>query len=191
MEWFQSLFDEGYVNPSPAGDDSFYGSKTAALSYVGHWMYGPHTEGLGEDAILIPMPILGDRAVTGSGSWNWGITSMCEEPEAAYKFLSFLTEPEEILHMTNANGAVPARKSAIAQSELYAEGGLLNLFVQQLEGGVAVARPQTPAYPTITSAFKTAVWNIIAGADVQEELDKVAEIIDQDIADNDGYPFPE
>jgi multiple sugar transport system substrate-binding protein len=191
MEWFQSLFDDGYVNPSPAGDDSFYGSKTAALSYVGHWMYGPHTEGLGDDAILVPMPILGEKAVTGSGSWNWGITTNCENPDAAYKFLSFLVSPEEILHMTNANGAVPARQSAIEQSELYAEGGLLNLFVQQLQGGVAVARPQTPAYPTITSAFKTAVWNIIAGADVQTELDKVAEIIDQDIADNDGYPFPE
>jgi multiple sugar transport system substrate-binding protein len=191
MEWFQSLFEDGYANPTPAGDDSFYGSKTAALSFVGHWMYGPHTESLGEDAILLPMPIFGEKAVTGSGSWNWGITSTCENPAEAFEFLSFLIEPEEILHMTNANGAVPARKSAIEQSELYAEGGLLNLFVQQLEGGVAVARPQTPAYPTITSAFKTAVWNIIAGADVQEELDNAVEIIDQDIADNDGYPFPE
>ena len=190
LEWFQSLFDDGYVNPSPAGDDSFYGSKTAALSFVGHWMYGPHTEALGDDALLLPMPIFGEKAVTGMGSWNWGITSLCQNPEAAYEFLSFLTEPEEILHMTNANGAVPSRKSAIAQSELYAEGGLLNLFVQQLEGGVAVPRPQTPAYPTITSAFKTVIWNIIAGADVQEELDKAVEIIDQDILDNDGYPSP-
>jgi multiple sugar transport system substrate-binding protein len=56
---------------------------------------------------------------------------------------------------------------------------------------VAVPRPQTPAYPTITNAFKTAVWNIIAGADVQAELDIVAETIDQDIADNDGYPLPD
>jgi multiple sugar transport system substrate-binding protein len=191
MEWFQGLFDAGYVNPAPAGDDSFYGTKTAALSFVGHWMYGPHTEGLGDDAILVPMPIFGEKAVTGSGSWNWGITSSCENPDAAYEFLSFLTSPEEILHMTNANGAVPARTSAIEQSELYAEGGLLNLFVQQLQGGVAVPRPQTPAYPTITNAFKTAVWNIIAGADVQAELDIVAETIDQDIADNDGYPLPD
>jgi len=191
MEWFQSLIEDGYVNPAPAGDDSFYGTKTAALSYVGHWMYGPHTEGLGDDAILLPMPIFGEKAVTGSGSWNWGITSNCENPEAAYEFLSFLTTPEEILHMTNANGAVPARTSAIEQSDLYAEGGLLNLFVQQLQGGVAIPRPQTPAYPTITNAFKTAVWNIIAGADVQEELDIVAETINQDIADNDGYPLPE
>ena len=191
LEWFQSLFEMGYANPAPAGDDSFYGSKTAALSYVGHWMYGPHTEGLGDDAILVPMPIFGEKAVTGMGSWNWGLTSSCPNPDAAWEFLNFLITPDEILHMTNANGAVPARKSAIAQSELYAEGGLLNLFVQQLEGGVAVPRPQTPAYPTITSAFKTVIWNIIAGADVQGELDNAVQIIDQDIADNDGYPIPE
>jgi multiple sugar transport system substrate-binding protein len=191
MEWFQSLFEDGYANPSPAGDDDFYGSKIAALSWVGHWMYGPHTEGLGDDAILIPAPKLGDKAVTGMGSWNWGITSTCEDPEAAYKFLSFLIEPEEILRMTDANGAVPARTSAINQSDLYGEGGMLNLFVQQLQGGVAVERPVTPAYPVISSAFDTAVRNIIAGADVQSELDKAVETIDQDIQDNDGYPLPE
>jgi multiple sugar transport system substrate-binding protein len=93
--------------------------------------------------------------------------------------------------MTNANGAVPARKSAIAQSELYAEGGLLNIFVQQLEGGVAVPRPVTPAYPVISAAFDVAVRNIIAGADVQSELDAAVQKIDQDIMDNSGYPLPE
>jgi multiple sugar transport system substrate-binding protein len=191
MEWFQSLFEEGYAITSPAGDDDFYVGKKAAMAWVGHWMYGPHTEGLGEDAILIPMPKLGDKAVTGMGSWNWGITSTCENPEAAYKFLSYLVEPDEILRMTNANGAVPARKSAIAKSDLFGEGGLLNIFVQQLEGGVALERPVTPAYPVITSAFDTAVLNIVAGADVQTELDKAVETIDQDIKDNEGYPLPE
>jgi multiple sugar transport system substrate-binding protein len=191
MEWFQSLFDEGYANASPAGDDDFYGSKIAAMSWVGHWMYGPHTEGLGDDVVVIPMPILGEKAVTGMGSWNWGLTSSCPTPDAAYKFLAYLIEPDQILRMTNANGAVPARKSAIEQSELYAEGGLLNIFVQQLEGGVAVERPVTPAYPVISSAFDVAVRNIIAGADVQTELDKAVETIDQDIQDNAGYPLPE
>jgi multiple sugar transport system substrate-binding protein len=104
--------------------------------------------------------------------------------------LSFLISPAEIVHMTNANGAVPARKSAIAQSPLYAEGGALNLFVQQLEGGVALERPVTPAYPTITTAFAEAVQNIVSGADVQSELDRAVETIDQDIEDNQGYPTP-
>lgn len=191
MEWFQSLFENGYAIASPAGDDDFYGSKVAAMSWVGHWMYGPHTEGLGDDLVLIPMPKLGEKAVTGMGSWNWGLTSTCQTPDEAYQFLDYIITPEEILHMTNANGAVPARKSAIEQSELYAEGGMLNIFVQQLEGGVAVERPVTPAYPVISAAFDTAVRNIIAGGDVQEELDKAVETIDQDIADNAGYPLPE
>ena len=191
MEWFQSLFEDGYAIASPAGDDDFYGTKKAALAWVGHWMYGPHTEGLGDDAILLPMPVLGDKAVTGMGSWNWGLTSSCANPEAAYKFLAYLVEPEQILRMTNANGAVPARKSSIADSELFGEGGLLNIFVQQLEGGVALERPVTPAYPVISASFDEATRNIVAGADVQAELDKAVAAIDQDIADNEGYPLPE
>ena len=187
MTFFQSLFTDGYAISQPAGDDDFYGSKITALSLVGHWMYGPHTEGLGDDAILIPMPDFGQGAVTGMGSWNWGITSSCQNPEGAWTFLDYLVQPDQILMMTNANGAVPARKSAIAQSDLYADNGKLNLFVQQLEGGVAVPRPATAAYPVITSAFTEAVANIVTGADVQTELDKAVEAIDQDIADNGGY----
>ncbi|MEA3338750.1 MAG: sugar ABC transporter substrate-binding protein, partial [Chloroflexota bacterium] len=175
MEFFQSLFDDGYAIAEPAGDDDFYIQKKTALSWVGHWMWGPHSENLGDDLVLIPMPKLGDAAVTGMGSWNWGLTNSCENPEAAWEFLHFLVSPAEIVHMTNANGAVPARKSAIAQSELFAEGGPLNVFVQQLEGGVALERPVTPAYPVITSAYAEAVNNIVAGADVQEELDKAVE----------------
>lgn len=191
MEFLQDLFEEGYAIPSPAGDDDFYVNKITALSWVGHWMWTPHSENLGDDVVLIPMPKLGEEAVTGMGSWNWGITSACENPDAAWEFLTFLISPEEILHMTNANGAVPARKSAIAQSELYAEGGPLNVFVQQLEGGVAVPRPVTPAYPVITETFAEAVQNIVTGADVKAELDKAVQNIDQDIEDNQGYPLPE
>ena len=191
MTWFQSLFTDGYAVAQPAGDDDFYGKKIVPLAWVGHWMWGPHSEGLGDDLVLIPMPKFGDKAVTGMGSWNWGITSTCENPEAAYKFLEYLMEPDQILRMTNANGAVPSRKSAIAQSELYAEGGPLDIFVQQLQGGVALERPVTPAYPVITSAFAEAVNNIVSGADVQEELDKAVKKIDQDIQDNQGYPLPE
>jgi multiple sugar transport system substrate-binding protein len=188
MEWFQGLFEDGYANAEPAGDDCFYGSKTCALSFVGHWMWTPHSEGLGDDLVLLPMPAFGGEAVTGMGSWNWGITSQSEHPEAAWKFLEYLIEPDQILRMTNANGAVPARKSALAESELYGEGGPLNIFAQQLEGGVAMPRPITPAYPTITTAFAEAVQNIVTGADVKAELDKAVEKIDLDIEDNQGYP---
>lgn len=189
MTWFQSLFSKGYAKLQPAGDDDFYGRKITALSFVGHWMWTPHNEGLGDDLVLLPMPKFGDKAVTGMGSWNWGITSQSKNPDATWKFLEYLIEPEQILRMTNANGAVPARKSALAMSELFGLNGPLRIFVEQLEGGVAVPRPETPAYPTITTAFAEAVQNIVSGADVKAELDKAVQKIDQDIEDNRGYPI--
>jgi len=93
--------------------------------------------------------------------------------------------------MTAANGAVPATYSAIEGSMRYREGGPLNLFARQLTEGFAFPRPQTPAYPVITSAFNQAVQEIRNGKDVRTALSDAAAVIDQDIADNKGYPMPD
>jgi len=188
MEWFQSLFQEGYAIAEPAGDDDFYAKKITALSFVGHWMWQPHNSGLGEDLVLLPMPVMGKKAVTGMGSWCWGLTSQSKNPEAAWKFLEYIMQPSQTLFMSNGNGAVPARLSALKRSSLFGAGGSLEVFTQQLSTGVAVPRPITPAYPVITELFAEAVQNIVNGADVQSELDKTAAAIDQDLADNQGYP---
>jgi multiple sugar transport system substrate-binding protein len=191
MEFFQMLFDEGYTKAEPAGDDDFYINKVAALSWVGHWMWEPHHENMGDNVILIPMPDFGAGPKTGMGSWNWGITTSCANPDATWTFLDFILSKDEILRMTNANGAVPARQSAIEESELYASDGPLNLFVQQLQSDMAVPRPIYPGYPVLTSAFQEAVQNIVSGADVTQELNNAVQTIDQDIQDNQGYPAPE
>ena len=102
--------------------------------------------------------------------------------------MEFMLTPEEILSITNVNAAVPGRLSALAMSELFGEGGRMNIFVQQLESGIAIPRPITPGYPVVTSAFFTAMDNIIKGGDVQAELDAAVDKIEQDIAENDGYP---
>lgn len=176
--WFQALFEQGYVNPNPAGDTEFTNGE-AALSWCGHWAYNQNKEALGDDLVLIPMPKFTTQA-TGMGSWAWSITTNSKNPEAAWKFLEFILKPEEIVKMTNANGAVPSRLSAAKLSEAYKPGGELNLFVEQLQT-IAVERPVTPAYPTITSAFATAIDNIINSADVAGELDEAVRTIDEEI----------
>ena len=158
------------------------------LSWIGHWVYPAYSQALGDNLLVLPSPNLGTGAKTGMGSWNWGITSSCKAPDAAWQVLNFLLSPNEIARMSNANGAIPARKSVIAQSRLYAPNGPLYVFVQQLQMGIAEPRPITPAYPAITSAFAEVVVNISTGANVKEELDKAAQEIDQDIKDNQGYP---
>jgi multiple sugar transport system substrate-binding protein len=90
--------------------------------------------------------------------------------------------------MANANGAVPGTRRAIARSPLYAPGAPLRLFSEQLLAGQTVPRPQTPAYPVVTTAFQEAFANIRNGLDVQTALNQATTTIDLDIQDNQGYP---
>ena len=185
MKYFQSWFTNGYTKYNPGGDTDFADGK-CALSYVGHWQYVPLKKALGNDLVLLPMPKFGGKSITGMGSWNWGLTSNSKNPKEAMKFLIFLMEPDQILKMTDANGAVPSRKSALEKRDLYKKGGDLYVFIEQLNK-TAVPRPETAAYAVITSAFQEACDNIAQGADVKGELDKAVIKIDQDIKDNKGY----
>ena len=187
MGFIQSLFTKGYVNAAPIDDNDFVNGR-AALGFVGHWMTKAYRENFGSDFILIPMPVWEKKAVTGMGSWAWAISSQTKQPEGAVDFLEFILKPDEILSITNINGAVPGRTAAFSQVEAYKPGGDLSIFVQQLQEGVAVPRPATPGYPAITSAFYTAFDNILKGADPKAELDIAVDKIDKDIKENDGYP---
>jgi multiple sugar transport system substrate-binding protein len=186
MKYFQTLSTK-YANVGTKVDTDFVEGKSA-ISLVGHWVYPDYSKALGKDLALIPMPKFGKRIATGSGSWNFGISSDCKVPDAAAKVLLDFVSSESVLTMTNANGAVPSRKSALRKSKNYAAGGALKLYADQLNAGVSIERPVTPAFPAIANAFNDAADNIARGGDVKAELDKAVKAIDQDIKDNNGYP---
>ncbi len=185
MALLQSWLQNRYVDSNL--DDGAFITGRVALSWVGHWEYPRYSKALGDDLLLLPLPDFGQGSRTGQGSWVWGMTAEGQQAQAAARFLQFILQTDEVLAMANANGAVPATRSAIARSKLYGADGPLHLFVEQLTEGYAIPRPQTPAYPVITSAFQRAFFDIRNGADVQTALDKAVAIIDQDVADNRGY----
>ncbi len=185
MTTLQSWLRSGFVDANV--DDGAFVTGRVALSWAGHWEYGRYAAALGADLLLLPLPDFGHGSRTGQGSWAWGLTVTGERARAAARFLQFLLQTDEVLAMTDANGAVPGRKDAIARSTRYRQDGPLHLFAEQLLGGNAVPRPQTPAYPVITAAFQQAFFDIRDGADVKTALDRAAAAIDQDIADNKGY----
>ncbi|MCG7984678.1 MAG: extracellular solute-binding protein [Candidatus Thiodiazotropha lotti] len=186
MKALQNWFTRGYIDSNV--DDAAFVSGRVALSWAGHWEYSRYAEALGSDLALLPLPDLGKGSRTGQGSWVWGITKHSKNPQAVVRLLEFLLQPNEVLVMAAANGAVPATRTAIARSPLYGDKGPLQLFARQLQGGFSVPRPQTPAYPVITSAFQQAFIDIRNGGDIQNAMDKAAAEIDQDIRDNKGYP---
>lgn len=167
-------------------DDNAFVSGRVALSWAGHWEFNRYRQAFGDDLVVVPLPDFGQGSRSGQGSWQWGVNRQARNREAVEAFLAFLLRPEEILAMTTANGAVPARHAAVARSVLYRRGGPLQLFAEQLQSS-AVARPQTPAYPVVTSAFQRAFNDIRSGGDVQAILKRAAKTIDRDIQDNRGY----
>lgn len=186
MTYFQNMV-RNFVNVNTRSDTDFVEGK-AALSFVGHWTWADYSKALGNNLVLIPMPAFGGRQVTGMGSWNFGISSDCPNPDAAAKVLMHLVNTDSVVTMSNASGAVPSRRSAIARTPNFSTNGALSLYVRQLNSRAAVERPATPAYPAITRAFAQAVANIAAGGNVKQELDRAVRAIDQDIKDNNGYP---
>jgi multiple sugar transport system substrate-binding protein len=187
LKHFQHWLQAGWTRAVFDRADDFEKGRVA-LSWTGHWKYPNYSAALGKDLILLPLPDFGHGIKTGMGSWSWGISSTCRDARGAWEFLNYLMSTREIVRITTANGAVPARRSILARSPLYGDAGALHIFADQLNAGFGVPRPKTPGYSTISRAFASAVSNIMEGADVQTTLTKAATRIDTEFATNRGYP---
>lgn len=187
MTTLQSWMVDGLVDPNL--DDAAFVSGRVVLSWSGHWDHPRYREALGEDLLVLPLPDFGRGTRTGQGSWVWTIPSSTTRPGAAAAFLAFLLEPEQVLEMADANGAVPGTRTAARASDSYGPAGPLSLLLRQLEEGWSVRRPQTPAYPFASSIFQDAFDAVRNGEPVRTVLDGAAAAIDREIEDNHGYPF--
>ncbi|MFI0821869.1 ABC transporter substrate-binding protein [Streptomyces sp. NPDC021098] len=196
MKTFHSW--KAYVDPNT--DGNAFANGRVALSWVGHWMYPAYSKALGKDLVVLPLPDFGNGPKTGQGSWAWGIGAGSENGKAAGAFLDYLLNDTNVRAMTKANGAPPATRTALAASPLYKRGGPLQLFADQLaepcgdtniiKSCVAVTRPVTAGYPTVTAKFSEALSSVYGGADAKKALEKATRAIDRDYSDNAGYKIP-
>lgn len=182
----------------PDTDGSAFPSGRVALNWMGNWMYPAYKEALGDDLVVGPLPDFGDGAKTGSGTIAWGMGGATKNAAASGKLLDYLMSDEVVTAYTDANGAPPATKTALAASPLYGAGKPLNFLTEQLDAAcptedkltaacVAVSRPITPGYPVVTAEFGKALSAIWGGADPAGALQSAARAIDRDFADNDDY----
>jgi multiple sugar transport system substrate-binding protein len=184
-----------FVDPNT--DDAAFTGGRVALSWVGHWVFTPYSEALGDDLVVLPLPDFGSGTKTGQGSFAWGLNPAGENGKAAAKFLDFLMGDAPVKAMTDTNGAPPGTTSVKNASAIYAGDGPLALWGEQLTrtcgngppsaACIAIPRPVTPAYPVVQTLFANAFWNTYKGSDAQEELSKAARLIDLDYSDNGNY----
>ncbi|TCS40352.1 ABC transporter substrate-binding protein [Reinekea marinisedimentorum] len=186
-EWFQSLFEQEFADRKPADDKRFQNGKIA-IHYTGSWSAKDYTDAFGDDLAILPPPDLGHGPVVGGGSWQWGISSSCKHPEGAAEFVQFLMSDEEVAEMSEKTSLIPTSSGGAALTEQYSEGGEWRIFYEFSEQ-YTVMRPETPAYPVISSAFDKAAQDIIDGVDPQDALDNAVDTIELNIEDNGGYGF--
>ena len=106
-------------------------------------------------------------------------------------------DPDLTKAVAAANAAVPGTRAALARSPLYGPSAPLHLFAEQLldtcgdraptRSCVAVPRPATPAYPTLSAQFSHAVHVALTGGDWERALTAGAKAIDADRKANNGY----
>ena len=186
--WFQDAFKKGWAsNSGTVGNQEFVDGKVA-LSYTGVWNALPSLEAIGDDLLILPPPDFGNGPTIGGGSWQWGITSNCNDAEGARDYLEFSFNDKYIAAFADSQIVIPATAGAEAASKYFNENGSLRPFVE-LSQRFALARPATPAYPVISSSFEKAAKDIMNGADVQGSLDSAVKEIDANIKSNDGYGF--
>jgi multiple sugar transport system substrate-binding protein len=187
-EWFQGLVEDGYT-PAKSGSDAFadFVNGKSAMVWSGIWN-SANLSKLGDDGIVMPPPDFGTGPKIGGGSWQWAVSSTCEEKEAAMDYIEFSLGKEYLAEMAEKQNVIPATEEAAAMVEGWEPGGAKRFFLDE-SAAFAMLRPPTPGYPFLTTTFAKAAQDIISGGEPKKILDQAVSDIDADLKANDYYGF--
>lgn len=185
--WFQSLFQKEYVNRKEPDDVGFIKGRNA-LAFTGSWWAPDYRKAFGNDLLILPPPNFGNGAVIGGGSWQWAISKSCRQPEAAGEVINFLARPQNIAYLADQTGNIPVTDKSAQMSRDFRINGEGRVFYD-LSKNLAMQRPITPAFSTVSNSFTFAMRDIMEGADVQDALDDAVDDINRSLKDNNYEQF--
>ena len=183
--WLQGLVSQGYT-PKKSGTDAFadFVNGKSAMVWSGIWS----TANLEKvsDGIVLPPPDFGTGPKIGGGSWQWAISSGCQNQDAALDYLKFSLNSKYLAQFSTKQNVVPATEEAAALTPGWKQGEPKRFFLEEAQK-FAMIRPPTPGYPYLTTTFAKATQDIVAGGDANSILDRAAKDIDQNFKSNNFY----
>ncbi len=183
--FLQLLGEKDYVHKNNADDQSFL-REEVAFDYNGSWAVDNYLDAFGDDLVVMPVPDFGNGPKIGSGSWAWSVAASCQKTDAAFAYIEYFLQDENMVSINNATGSIPVTDKAAELTELYREGGKGRVFYDYVKN-YTIERPATPAYKVITSAVEKSFRDILNGADVQDSLDRAVDEIEADLEANNYY----
>ena len=121
-KWFQGLFKDKMVNPTPADDQGFLQGRIP-LWDSGSWAANDVSKKYGDDALFLPTVDFGKGPKIGGASWQWGISKTCKDAAGAGQFLNYAMQGEQVALFSNATGLIPSTRAGARLTKDYAVGG--------------------------------------------------------------------
>lgn len=125
-------------------------------------MQQPGSRVAGRFGVAALPPASGDRPVAALGGSQLAISAFSDQPELAYRLITFLTEPAQMLERARVAGELPARRSLYTTAELAAALPFDAAQVEHILSN-AVARPATPVYAELSDILQVHLHRCLSG----------------------------
>ncbi len=114
-------------------------------------------------AINYPLPD-GKTAVPVLVGWTYGIFAEDKERrDAAWKFVAFVTRPDNLGMLNEVQGQLPVRKSIWDSRAYFSNDPLMKQFKGIFDSGGMKPRPAVPIYPALSAALARQMSEVVTG----------------------------
>jgi multiple sugar transport system substrate-binding protein len=162
---------EGIVNWDQQAVLQQFQNERAALMVNGPWqipVIQEESPKLKWEVATLPKQAQGASVLGGE---NLAITKASKNVDAAWEFLVWSQEPENLLRYNTIAGKIPSRKD-VAENERWTGDPALKVFTEQLQ--VAKPRAYGPKYPEISAAVQEMLQAALTGSAEVDEAIKTA-----------------
>lgn len=150
-----------------------------AMFFEGPWYFGSYEETESKGIVAAQIPTYNEKSASVVGGEDIAVFATSKNPDAAYEFAKFMTQPEAQLAMLEA-GQLPVLKSLV-DSEAVQNNPVWSVYMGQMAS--AQARIPSPNNSVIQEIWSEAVTNILVnGADVAAEFQTAAAKIDAQLS---------
>jgi multiple sugar transport system substrate-binding protein len=151
---------EGIVNWDQQAVLGQFQNGRAALMVNGPWqipVLKDESPDLKYEVATLPEQSQGASVLGGE---NLAITKASKNVDAAWEFLAWSQEPENLLRYNTLAGKIPSRKD-VAENEQWTGNPAMKVFTEQLQ--VAKPRAYGPKYPEISAAVQEMLQSALTG----------------------------
>jgi multiple sugar transport system substrate-binding protein len=155
-----TVMDEAAIRPFLySGEVLAAAQSSSSIKQI--WTDVPDTKG--DLAVAnYPMP-KGKTAVTILGGFSYAMTAKDpDRQKAAWKFIQFMTSPDNMGAIDEALGQLPVRNSIWKTNAFFSTDPLMQKY-KVLYDGPMQTRPSVPIYPAISAAISTELSDVVAG----------------------------